>query len=136
MIGKIITLGLGAHGIDEIITLGYTSGRDIRSGGAVKKRIHKTYKKPTKKVFTEEELQGLIAFGNAQMGVKKEEKVIETALEPINEAPVFIPETGDISLINFLPEVIESKVVVIKEENLKIDDDIALILALITAHNS
>lgn len=99
----------------------------------------------TKKKWTDEQLKNLDAFGKAQLGILRDETEVspESYIAPAIEVPEieFSPDTivspektvspllPEVSILQSIPERIEG----IDTET---DEDILLILALITAHDS
>lgn len=120
---------------------GATSTEDIpvsvipTSGGAVNVKSRKTHKP-----LTEDEARGMNAIGRAMMGLPAVDAILEPIVEPIEivDEPIVEPiefdsfgeNIGSLLMPNY-GKLIEEQI----EED-KIDDDILLILAIITAHNS
>lgn len=134
-ISDIITRGYGSFGsIEDIITAGYVG--TVEDGGAKKVRTSKPKKKKKTKVITEEQAEGMKAFGDAMMGIKPPEVIdIPEVIEAISE-PIELLQTDDLIVSEF-PEVeVLKPIEPTLQEKLEPEEDIGMILAIIAAHNS
>ena len=100
----------------------------VSSGGAVKKK------------HTEEYFEGLKAFGKARLGIAKNVSP-ETIIAPETEVSHETFITDETNISPFIPElsILEPTVIpnlTIEGIEQETDEDILLILALITAHES
>jgi len=94
----------------------------------------------TKKVrqLTTEEREGLEAYGKAKLGVEEITKIIppETPESIILTDSQDIVETPPSPVVNLSQEVLDSQFEQTLQEKLRDEEDIGLILAIITAHES
>jgi len=97
-------------------------------GGADKVREKK---EPT--TLTDEQAEGLIAFGEAQMGIKPEPEVIEPIEVAEVQEIIESPDTDDTTFAELFPDLKPEPTL---QEKIRDEEDIALILAIVTAHNS